>query len=97
MWLLLFLLFQIFLFIVVGGILTLIVISPIILAIGIFEFIGSLTINNILNAIHKIPFIGPIISGIIGSGIGIVIIFIGLWAFVNYIFIMLRCLGGARI
>ena len=97
MWLLLFLLFQIFLFIVVGGILTLIVISPIILAICIFEFIGSLTINNILNGIHKIPFIGPIISGIIGSGIGIVIIFIGFWAFVNYIFIMLRCLGGARI
>ena len=92
----LFVLLQIFLFIVVGGFLTLIIISPIILSVLIFEFIGSLTFNNILNLIQKIPFIGPIISGIIGSGIGVVMIGIGIWVWVNYLFIMLRCLAGPK-
>ena len=67
MWLLLFLLFQIFVWIVVGGIMAFIVIAPIFIFLGILEFIGSLTLNNILNGIHKIPYIGPIISGIIAK------------------------------
>ena len=96
MWLLIFLLIQIFLFIVVGGVMTLIIISPIILFLGILELIGALTLNNILNAIQKIPYIGPIISGLIASGIGITLAGIGIWVWINYIFIMLRCLAGPK-
>lgn len=97
MWLFIFLLIQIFLFIVVGGFMTFLIISPIILFIAIVEFIGSLTLNNLLNEIHKIPYIGPIISGIIASGIGVVLMCIGGWVWINYLFIMLRCLGGPKV
>ena len=97
MWLLIFLLIQSFLFIVVGGFYALIIVAPIAIFLIALEFIGSLTLNNLLNGIHKIPVIGPIISGLIASGIGVVITGIGIWVFINYIFIMLRCLGGPKV
>ena len=94
MWLALFILVQIFLWLVVGGILTIIILAPIFIVLMLFELLGKLTINNLLLLIHRIPLVGPIFSGLIATGIGVVLIFFGLWVWVNYIFIMLRCIGG---
>ena len=90
-------LIQIFLWIVVGGFYVIMLALPIIGALLIFEFIMGATINNILMGAYKIPLIGPLFSGLIGSGIGILMIIIGLIVWVNYMFIVLRCIGGARV
>ena len=57
---------------------------------------SCLTLNNLLLLIHRIPLVGPIFSGLIATGIGVVLIFFGLWVWVNYIFIALRCIGGSN-
>ena len=97
MWQLIYVLVQIFLWIVCGGLFVAILALPIIAAIAIFEFITSITINNIFMLIHKVPIIGPFISGIICSGIGAIICVFGVIIWINYIFIMLRCIGGPTV
>lgn len=97
MWFALFILFQIFLWVVVGGILTIIVIAPVFIALLLLELLGKLTLNNLLLLIHKIPVVGPIFSGLVATGIGVVMIFFGIWVWVNYIFIALRCIGGPKV
>ena len=97
MWFALFILIQIFLWVVVGGLMTLIVVAPIFIVLMLFELLGKLTINNLLNLIHRVPILGPIFSGIVATGIGVVMIFFGLWVWVNYIFIALRCIGGPNV
>ena len=96
-WLAITMLIQIFLWVVVGGALAFIVIAPIFLCIFLIWLIGSLTINNLLNLIHKIPILGVIVSGLIATGIGVMIIILGIWVWVNYAFIMLRCIGGPKL
>jgi len=97
MWFALFILFQIFLWVVVGGFLAIIVISPIFIALGLLELIAGLTINNILLLIRKIPILGLIFTGVVATGIGVVMIFFGIWVWVNYLFIALRCIGGPKV
>ena len=97
MWFALFILLQIFLWVVVGGILTIIVIAPVFIALLLLELLGKLTLNNLLLLIHKIPVVGPIFSGLVATGIGVVMIFFGIWVWVNYIFIALRCIGGPKV
>jgi len=94
---LLFLLFQIVLWIVVGAFYAIVTILPIIIFIGFWEVLSAATWNNLLNAIHKIPFIGPVISGVLGMAIGAILCFIGVFVWINYAFIFLRCIGGGRI
>ena len=96
MWFALYLIIQIFLWVVVGGALAFIVIAPIFIALGLLELIGSLTINNLLNLIHKIPVVGVIFSGLVATGIGVLMIILGVWVWINYAFIMLRCLAGPK-
>lgn len=95
MWL--FLIIQIFLWVVVGGAMAFIVIIPVFLTILLLELIGKLTINNLLNLIHKIPLFGQVFSGVIATGIGVLIIFLGIWFWINYAFIFLRCIGGSKV
>ena len=97
MWFALFILFQIFLWVVVGGFLAIIVIAPILILLGLLELIGALTVNNILRLIRKIPILGLIFTGVVSTGIGVVMIVFGLWVWVNYLFIALRCIGGPKI
>ena len=93
----LFLIIQIFLWVVVGGVMAFIVIAPIFIVLGLLELIGSLTINNLLNLIHRIPVIGVIFSGIVATGIGVLMIILGIVVWINYAFIFLRCIGGAKV
>ena len=95
MWL--FLIIQIFLWVVVGGMMAFIVIIPVFLTIVLLELIGKLTINNLLNLIRKVPIFGPIFSGVVATGIGVLIIFLGIWFWINYAFIMIRCIGGSNV
>ena len=95
MWL--FLIIQIFLWVVVGGMMAFIVIIPVFLTIVLLELIGKLTINNLLNLIRKVPILGPIFSGVVATGIGVLIIFLGIWFWINYAFIMIRCIGGSNV
>ena len=95
MWL--FLIIQIFLWVVVGGVMAFIVIIPVFLTIVLLELIGKLTINNLLNLIRKVPILGPIFSGVVATGIGVLIIFLGIWFWINYAFIMIRCIGGSNV
>lgn len=97
MWQFIYVLVQIFLWVVGGAFFTLLLAIPIIGAVAIFEFIMSFTFNNILVGAHKIPIIGPLFSGIIGSGIGVIICVLGLIVWVNYLFIVLRCIGGPTV
>ena len=96
MWDFIFVMLQIFLWIVVGGIFTVILAIPVIAVLGIFELIMKLTLNNIFMVIHKIPLIGPVISGIVCTGIGAIICVLGIIVWVNYIFISLRCIAGPK-
>ena len=79
------------------GILAFIVIAPIFLAIVALEMLGKLTLNNLLNLIHKVPVIGVIFSGLVATGIGVLMIVFGIWVWVNYAFIALRGIGGPRV
>ena len=97
MWTALFFIIQIFLWLVVGGALAFIVIAPIFILELLLELLASLTINNLLNMVHKVPVLGVIVSGLVGTGIGVLLIFLGLWVWVNYAFIVLRCIGGPRV
>ena len=74
-----------------------IVIIPVFLTIVLLELIGKLTINNLLNLIRKVPILGPIFSGVVATGIGVLIIFLGIWFWINYAFIMIRCIGGSNV
>lgn len=97
MWDFIFVILQIFLWVVVGAFYVVMLALPIIAAIAVFEFVMSLTVNNVFMWIHKIPFIGPVISGAVCSGIGVVMCILGIIVWVNYLFIVLRCIGGARV
>ena len=97
MWTALYFIIQIFLWVVVGGAMAFIVIAPIFILVGLGEFLGAATINNLLNLIHKIPVLGVIVSGLVATGIGVLMIFLGLWVWVNYAFIVLRCIGGQKV
>ena len=88
---------QVLLWVIIGAFYVIVLALPILAAIGIFEFIMSFTFNNILMGIHKIPVIGPIVSGIISTGIGIIMCIIGIVVWVNYMFITVRCIGGGRV
>lgn len=96
MWTALFFIIQIFLWVVVGGALAFIVIAPVFILVGLLEFLGAATINNLLNLIHKVPVLN-LFSGLVATGIGVLLIFLGLWVWINYAFIMLRCLGGPTV
>lgn len=90
-------LLQIFLWVICGAFFAIVTILPIIAVCGLFVLIMAATLNNLLTAVHKIPILGPIISGIIGTAIGVVIIAVGVAVWIDYAFIFIRCIGGGRV
>ena len=68
-------LLQIFLWVICGAFFAIVTILPIIVVCGLFVLIMAATLNNLLTAVHKIPILGPIISGIIGTATSFVCLF----------------------